>query len=201
MAEFTSQLVLVRCPKCRLLLPELPDFQLYKCGGCGAILQEREKAELVPSELHSPITQVQRAREEDECGGCGAILKGLEKAELVPSELHSPLNRCDFKLDFDSVFSVPMYSPSNFFYKVNPVELSVLENGISHAEYFRAVNGELDGASESTIKHLSLTYDDINEMTFGIIPKYKDLRTLLLLSGLGSSIKRVTGDLFLSLNF
>lgn len=38
-AEFTTKVRLVRCPKCRQLLPELPDFQVYKCGGCGAILQ------------------------------------------------------------------------------------------------------------------------------------------------------------------
>lgn len=38
-AEFTTKVRLVRCPKCRLLLPELPDFQVYRCGGCGTILQ------------------------------------------------------------------------------------------------------------------------------------------------------------------
>lgn len=30
---------LVRCPKCENLLPELPDFSLYQCGGCGAVLK------------------------------------------------------------------------------------------------------------------------------------------------------------------
>ncbi|KAI3831171.1 hypothetical protein MKW92_047309, partial [Papaver armeniacum] len=30
---------LVRCPKCRVLLPELPNVPLYKCGGCGATLR------------------------------------------------------------------------------------------------------------------------------------------------------------------
>lgn len=38
MAE-ASKVRLVRCPKCENLLPELPDFSLYKCGGCGAILK------------------------------------------------------------------------------------------------------------------------------------------------------------------
>ncbi|XP_004308994.1 PREDICTED: uncharacterized protein LOC101292071 [Fragaria vesca subsp. vesca] len=42
-AEFTTKVRLVRCPKCRLLLPELPDFQVYKCGGCGAILQAKNR--------------------------------------------------------------------------------------------------------------------------------------------------------------
>lgn len=30
---------LVRCPKCDNLLPELQDFSVYRCGGCGAVLQ------------------------------------------------------------------------------------------------------------------------------------------------------------------
>lgn len=30
---------LVRCPKCDNLLPELPDYSVYKCGGCGAVLR------------------------------------------------------------------------------------------------------------------------------------------------------------------
>ncbi|XP_050385076.1 uncharacterized protein LOC126801689 [Argentina anserina] len=41
--EFTTKVRLVRCPKCQLLLPELPDFQVYKCGGCGALLQAKNR--------------------------------------------------------------------------------------------------------------------------------------------------------------
>lgn len=29
----------VLCPKCRQLLQEPPDYDLYKCGGCGTVLQ------------------------------------------------------------------------------------------------------------------------------------------------------------------
>ena len=35
----TTKVRLVQCPKCRQVLPELADFPLYKCGGCGTILQ------------------------------------------------------------------------------------------------------------------------------------------------------------------
>lgn len=42
MAE-ASKVRLVRCPKCENLLPELPDFSLYKCGGCGAVLKAKKK--------------------------------------------------------------------------------------------------------------------------------------------------------------
>lgn len=38
MAE-AAKVRLVRCPKCENLLPELPDYSLYQCGGCGAVLK------------------------------------------------------------------------------------------------------------------------------------------------------------------
>jgi len=38
MAEITAKLRLVRCPKCENLLPELADYSVYQCGGCGAVL-------------------------------------------------------------------------------------------------------------------------------------------------------------------
>ncbi|PRQ35461.1 putative toll-like receptor, P-loop containing nucleoside triphosphate hydrolase [Rosa chinensis] len=41
--EVTTKVRLVKCPKCRLLLPELPDSQVYECGGCGAILQAKNR--------------------------------------------------------------------------------------------------------------------------------------------------------------
>lgn len=34
----TPKVRLVRCPKCRLVLPEVADVPVYKCGGCDAIL-------------------------------------------------------------------------------------------------------------------------------------------------------------------
>ncbi|CAA2961175.1 Hypothetical predicted protein [Olea europaea subsp. europaea] len=41
MAE-AAKVRLVRCPKCENLLPELPDYSLYQCGGCGAVLKAKE---------------------------------------------------------------------------------------------------------------------------------------------------------------
>ncbi|KAL2536354.1 uncharacterized protein Fot_17745 [Forsythia ovata] len=34
---------LVRCPKCQNLLPEVTDYSVYQCGGCGAVLQAKNK--------------------------------------------------------------------------------------------------------------------------------------------------------------
>ncbi|KAI7993415.1 hypothetical protein LOK49_LG11G02785 [Camellia lanceoleosa] len=41
--EEGSEVRLVRCPKCENVLPELPDFSVYQCGGCGAILRGAKK--------------------------------------------------------------------------------------------------------------------------------------------------------------
>ncbi|KAL3536732.1 hypothetical protein ACH5RR_000098 [Cinchona calisaya] len=38
MAE-PAKVRLVRCPKCENLLPELTDYSVYECGGCGAVLR------------------------------------------------------------------------------------------------------------------------------------------------------------------
>lgn len=35
----SSKVRLVRCPKCENLLPELEDYSVYQCGGCGAVLR------------------------------------------------------------------------------------------------------------------------------------------------------------------
>lgn len=34
-----AKIRVVRCPKCEKLLPELPNYSVYLCGGCGATLQ------------------------------------------------------------------------------------------------------------------------------------------------------------------
>ncbi|WOL08291.1 hypothetical protein Cni_G17044 [Canna indica] len=44
MAEegFGAKVRVVRCPKCEKLLPELANFLVYRCGGCGATLQAKK---------------------------------------------------------------------------------------------------------------------------------------------------------------
>lgn len=37
--QMNTKVRLVRCPRCRLVLPELADVPVYECGGCGTILQ------------------------------------------------------------------------------------------------------------------------------------------------------------------
>ncbi|XP_023527412.1 uncharacterized protein LOC111790650 [Cucurbita pepo subsp. pepo] len=37
----SAKLRLVRCPKCENLLPELADYSVYQCGGCGTVLRAK----------------------------------------------------------------------------------------------------------------------------------------------------------------
>ncbi|XP_071735909.1 uncharacterized protein [Rutidosis leptorrhynchoides] len=39
MSESPAKVRLVRCPKCENLLPEVTEYALYQCGGCGAVLR------------------------------------------------------------------------------------------------------------------------------------------------------------------
>ncbi|ONI13274.1 hypothetical protein PRUPE_4G213000 [Prunus persica] len=52
LSALTTKVRLVRCPKCRQLLPELPDFQVYMCGGCGATLKARDRLPLLGNGSH-----------------------------------------------------------------------------------------------------------------------------------------------------
>lgn len=42
-SQMNTKVRLVRCPRCRQVLPELADVPVYKCGGCGAILQAKNR--------------------------------------------------------------------------------------------------------------------------------------------------------------
>ncbi|KAI3470977.1 hypothetical protein Pfo_027640 [Paulownia fortunei] len=55
--QIRKKVRLVRCPRCGQVLAELPDVTLYKCGGCGTILQAKtRKMETNHSELSSQVT-------------------------------------------------------------------------------------------------------------------------------------------------
>ncbi|TQD85704.1 hypothetical protein C1H46_028756 [Malus baccata] len=109
-------------------------------------------------------------------------------------------SKSDFSVDFDSVFSLPIYNASNFLYKINTIKLSILEKRIYRDGYFRAVDGKLDGASEMT-QHLSVIFQNMDEIGFGVLQKFQRLHTLLLFSGSWSSIKQVPRNLFSGLKF
>lgn len=48
-SETTPKVRLVRCPKCRLVLPEVADVPVYKCGGCDTVLVAKNRKAIVKS--------------------------------------------------------------------------------------------------------------------------------------------------------
>ncbi|XVF53036.1 hypothetical protein PTKIN_Ptkin05aG0067000 [Pterospermum kingtungense] len=67
MAE-ESKVRLVHCPKCKNLIKELPEYSIYKCGSCGAVLRAKKKEQASNGFVDKPI--------EEEKGG-----EGFEKAD------------------------------------------------------------------------------------------------------------------------
>ncbi|XP_022745308.1 protein ENHANCED DISEASE RESISTANCE 4 isoform X2 [Durio zibethinus] len=57
----TPKVRLVRCPKCRLVLPEVADFLVYKCGGCETILVAKNRKALVKSTSDMQETEAAHA--------------------------------------------------------------------------------------------------------------------------------------------
>ncbi|CAJ1970562.1 unnamed protein product [Sphenostylis stenocarpa] len=57
---------LVLCPKCWQLLPESPDYDVYKCGGCGTTLQaKKRRSKAVNSESSTHVTDATLRNAED----------------------------------------------------------------------------------------------------------------------------------------
>ncbi|XP_010261502.1 PREDICTED: uncharacterized protein LOC104600320 [Nelumbo nucifera] len=69
MAEGTKVRV-VRCPRCENLLPELPDYSVYQCGGCGAVLRAKVQASAIDESSNKSVEERTRS-------GCGS-----EKLEI-----------------------------------------------------------------------------------------------------------------------
>lgn len=64
---------LVRCPKCQNLLPELNDFSIYECGGCGAVLRA--------SKMNGDLEAFSEKSDEERIGGVSENLENLEFSE------------------------------------------------------------------------------------------------------------------------
>ncbi|GMN42956.1 hypothetical protein TIFTF001_012158 [Ficus carica] len=95
---------LVRCPKCENLLPELADYSVYQCGGCGAVL--RAKVERQEGDTLSEKS------DEEEVDGVSAKLENSLEMRAVES--------CDASnSDVKSVSGLLRHEQSNFKYEKN----------------------------------------------------------------------------------
>lgn len=83
--QMNTKVRLVRCPRCRLVLPELAEVPVYKCGGCGAILQAKNrKREIQDTGSH--------AHEEDTTRKNGLEHASEDKKESISSIDESDLD-------------------------------------------------------------------------------------------------------------
>ncbi|KAL0321746.1 UNVERIFIED_CONTAM: protein ENHANCED DISEASE RESISTANCE 4 [Sesamum calycinum] len=86
----STKVRLVRCPRCREVLAELPEVPLYKCGGCGTILQAKSrKLETNRTELSSQETDAVVKSQQDnvlEEKGARSSSNDLSKVESLPEK-------------------------------------------------------------------------------------------------------------------
>ncbi|XP_068644735.1 protein ENHANCED DISEASE RESISTANCE 4-like [Aristolochia californica] len=102
----------VRCPKCEKLLPELPDYPFYRCGGCDTTLQARRQK---PSQTDTPSEKSEDAK-----------LRVLQNSQTLSEEktvLMNEASETDHKrdrVDFSKKESVFPDRTANFNSNVSP---------------------------------------------------------------------------------
>ncbi|KDP28514.1 hypothetical protein JCGZ_14285 [Jatropha curcas] len=75
----STKVRLVRCPKCENLLPELADYSVYQCGGCGAVLRAKSKNQ-------DTDTLSQKSDEATVTGVTAELQKSFEKGVVELSD-------------------------------------------------------------------------------------------------------------------
>ncbi|KAG8653472.1 protein ENHANCED DISEASE RESISTANCE 4 isoform X2 [Manihot esculenta] len=75
----STKVRLVRCPKCENLLPELADYSVYQCGGCGAVLRAKNKN-------RDTDTSSQKLEETRIAGVSAELQNSLEKGVMELSD-------------------------------------------------------------------------------------------------------------------
>ncbi|PSS09363.1 Extra-large guanine nucleotide-binding protein like [Actinidia chinensis var. chinensis] len=104
MEELESKVRLVRCPKCKNLLPELPHFSVYQCGGCGTVLRAKKKG---------PVSDHSSEKSDDERGR-GGPEKGLGVSlENASESISEGLERCRKKEEIFSERTVNLTNSSS----------------------------------------------------------------------------------------
>ncbi|XVF41245.1 hypothetical protein PTKIN_Ptkin01aG0265100 [Pterospermum kingtungense] len=81
----TPQVRLVRCPKCLLVLPEVADFPVYKCGGCDKILVAKNRKAIVKSTSLLQETEAVHSDESVHVSEHGDQSGSLTPQETLPS--------------------------------------------------------------------------------------------------------------------
>ncbi|XP_059634326.1 protein ENHANCED DISEASE RESISTANCE 4-like [Cornus florida] len=64
----TAKVRLVRCPKCENLLPELTNYSVYQCGGCGAVLRANKR-----------VAEAETSSDKSDDGKIGGVSEKISK--------------------------------------------------------------------------------------------------------------------------
>ncbi|CAN1793786.1 Protein ENHANCED DISEASE RESISTANCE 4 [Linum perenne] len=94
MAEPTN-VRLVRCPKCENLLPELANYSIYRCGGCGTVLRAKIGGE------ESREAQSEKSTEE-RVSGTGSTSSLQNSGEKQHEDVSEDASEVDVKSNADS---------------------------------------------------------------------------------------------------
>lgn len=88
MPENTSRVPVVRCPKCAHLLPELPRYSVYRCGGCGGLLRA-DKESSVTDNLSENSWETRSSGSSRREGNGGRVV-GVDLARKSPMRSRYP---------------------------------------------------------------------------------------------------------------
>lgn len=88
MPENSSRVSIVRCPKCAHLLPELPRYSVYRCGGCGGLLRA-DKESSVTDNLSENSWETRSGGSSRREGNEGRVI-GVDLARKSPMRSRYP---------------------------------------------------------------------------------------------------------------
>ncbi|CDP13888.1 unnamed protein product [Coffea canephora] len=127
--QMTAKIRLVTCPRCRQLLQE-PDIPVYKCGGCGAVLQAKKfKTDTKDTRFSSDGTHVEGKRELDYAPDQKDISR-LNHGATSSAGGSSPDTSNDRKEDHFSDCNAKQFGDEIFSHELpNSLHLTSRENG------------------------------------------------------------------------
>ncbi|KAL6509393.1 hypothetical protein OROGR_022703 [Orobanche gracilis] len=98
--QVNTKIRLVRCPKCRKVLAELPGVPLYKCGGCGTVLQAKNRRlETGTTESSSKEIDFVAESREDDLEAISSNIASTSQAEIESLSDKDDIRRRDENSD------------------------------------------------------------------------------------------------------
>ncbi|XP_049344042.1 uncharacterized protein LOC125808380 [Solanum verrucosum] len=128
--QTTTKVRFVRCPKCQLVLPELADIPVYKCGGCGTILQAKNRKRAPTKNNVLDQNEISSASEE----ACPPLKGDSSRNEWKKSD-QGGAGDCNKELprQLNSTDELPSSSGVSCLEKEDPLSKSAVHKGDEHS--------------------------------------------------------------------